>query len=59
MLLVGGGMFVHNIQEIHDLLHALPIIIAELLMGLIVGFIAFLMIEAFKKLKEILTAKRS
>ncbi len=24
MLLVGGGMFVHNIPEIHDFLHALP-----------------------------------
>ena len=51
MLLVGGGMFVHNIQEIHDFLHALPIILAELLMGLIVGFIAFLFVEAFKKIR--------
>ena len=51
MLLVGGGMFVHNIQEIHDFLHALPIILAEFLMGLIVGFIAFLFVEAFKKIR--------
>ena len=51
MLLVGGGMFVHNIQEIHDFLHALPIILAELLMGLIVGFIAYLLVEAFKKIR--------
>jgi len=51
MLLVGGGMFVHNIQEIHDFLHALLIILAELLMGLIVGFIAFLFVEAFKKIR--------
>jgi len=57
MLLVGGGMFVHNIPEIHDLLHALPIIISELLMGLIIGFIAFLLIEGFKKVKDIVTAK--
>lgn len=57
MLLVGGGMFVHNIQEIHDFLHALPIILAELLMGLIVGFIAYLLVEAFKKIKETLTSK--
>jgi predicted DNA repair protein MutK len=54
MLLVGGGMFVHNVQEIHDFLHALPIIIAELMMGLIVGFIAFIFVEAFKKIKKIL-----
>lgn len=57
MLLVGGGLFVHNIQEIHDMLHALPIIIAELLMGLIVGFIAFALVEAFKKVKKTLTSK--
>jgi len=59
MLLVGGGMFVHNIQEIHDFLHALPVILSELLMGLIVGFIAYLLVEAFKKIKEVLTATRT
>jgi len=51
MLLVGGGMFVHNIQEIHDFLHALPSILAEFLMGLIIGFLAFAFIEGFKKIK--------
>ncbi|MEL4454954.1 DUF808 domain-containing protein [Lutimonas vermicola] len=51
MLLVGGGMFVHNIPEIHDFFHALPSIIAELLMGLIVGFVAFILVEGFKKIK--------
>ena len=51
MLLVGGGMFVHNIPEIHDFLHVLPSILAELLMGLIVGFIAFVFVEGFKKIK--------
>ncbi|MCP4884400.1 MAG: DUF808 domain-containing protein [Flavobacteriales bacterium] len=50
MLLVGGGMFVHNIQEIHDFLHALPSIVSELLVGLIVGFVAFLFIEGIKKM---------
>lgn len=54
MLLVGGGMFVHNVKEIHDFLHALPIIIAELMVGLIVGFIAFIFVEAFKKIKKML-----
>ena len=52
MLLVGGGMFVHNIQKIHDFLHALPIIVAELLMGFLVGIIAFLFVEGFKKVKS-------
>lgn len=51
MLLVGGGMFVHNIEEIHHFLDALPMIISELLVGLVIGFIAFLLIEGFKKIK--------
>ena len=59
MLLVGGGLFVHNIQEIHDMLHALPIIIAELLMGLIVGFVAFILVEALQKIKEALKSKEN
>ena len=53
MLLVGGGMFVHNIPEIHDFLHALPSILAELLMGLVVGFMAFLFVKGIKKIKII------
>jgi len=58
MLLVGGGMFVHNIDMVHDFLHAIPVIIAELLMGLIVGFMAFLIVEAFKKIKPVLFKKK-
>ncbi len=53
MLLVGGGMFVHNIDQIHEFFHAIPTIITELIMGLIVGLIAFFMIEIFKKLKSV------
>ncbi len=52
MLLVGGGMFVHNIHEIHDFFHALPIIVTELVMGLIVGLIAYLILKAFKMIKN-------
>ena len=37
MLLVGGGMFVHNIAYIHHALEMLPSMTAELLVGLIVG----------------------
>lgn len=54
MLLVGGGMFVHNIQEVHNFLHGLPMIVSELLMGLIVGFISFLFVEGIKKVKFLL-----
>lgn len=39
MLLVGGGIFVHNIQSLHHALDFLPILVAELSSGLAVGFI--------------------
>jgi len=52
MLLVGGGMYVHNIPVIHDFFHALPSLLSELIMGLIVGFIAYLIIEVFQIIKE-------
>jgi predicted DNA repair protein MutK len=37
MLLVGGGMFVHNVEWVHHALHAVPPVAAELVAGLIVG----------------------
>jgi predicted DNA repair protein MutK len=37
MLLVGGGMFVHNIEAVHHTLHFLPKMVGELVAGLIVG----------------------
>lgn len=37
MLLVGGGMFVHNIEAVHHLLEALPALIGDLLAGMAVG----------------------
>lgn len=40
MLLVGGGIFVHNIEPLHHALHFLPALIAELCSGLAVGFTA-------------------
>ena len=43
MLLVGGGLFVHNIPSIHDFFHFLPNIISELIVGLTVGFVASLL----------------
>ena len=39
MLLVGGGMFVHNIEAVHHTLAAIPTLAANLVAGLIVGAI--------------------
>jgi len=43
MLLVGGSLFVHNIPSIHDFFHFLPNIVSELIVGLTVGLIAYLL----------------
>jgi predicted DNA repair protein MutK len=51
MLLVGGGMFVHNIHYLHHLLHAVPGLLAELMMGLVIGLVIWSVIKAFKVLK--------
>ena len=40
MILVAGGIFVHNVHQIHDLLHFLPSIVGELLVGLVIGTVA-------------------
>ncbi len=41
MLLVGGGMFVHNIELLHTLLASFPLFSGEILMGLLVGLGVF------------------
>ena len=39
MLLVAGGIFVHNIHALHEFLHFMPAILGELLVGFLVGAI--------------------
>ncbi len=40
MLLVAGGIYIHNISALHDILHGIPSILGELLVGLLVGMFA-------------------
>lgn len=39
MLMVAGGIFVHNVSQIHEALHFMPGILAELLTGVLLGII--------------------
>ncbi|WKN40657.1 DUF808 domain-containing protein [Tunicatimonas pelagia] len=48
MILVGGGIFVHNIHFIHDLVHSLPTILGEFIAGLAVGVISLPIVNLFK-----------
>lgn len=54
MILVAGGIFVHNIQFVHDLMHSLPALLSEFIVGLIVGIAALLV---FKLVMTILGKK--
>jgi predicted DNA repair protein MutK len=39
MLMVAGGIFVHNIHALHEALHFMPSLLGEVLVGLIVGLL--------------------
>ncbi|MEN4052444.1 DUF808 domain-containing protein [Sulfurimonas sp. NWX79] len=41
MLLVAGGIFMHNVHQIHEVLHFMPSLLGELFVGIIVGSMAF------------------
>ena len=50
LLLVAGGIFVHNIHYIHDLFPALPATLKEFIVGLAVGLIVAGIVTLVKKL---------
>jgi predicted DNA repair protein MutK len=55
MLLVGGGMFVHNIDALHHLLEALPALLGELLAGLVVGAVLLATLYLVKTVRSAVT----
>ncbi len=52
MLLVGGGMFTHNIESLHLLLNYMPSILTNLLVGSLVGGVLLLLSLVAQKIKE-------
>ena len=48
MLLVGGGMFVHNIELVHHAMSVMPSLPADLIAGLIVGAVLLAIMHLFK-----------
>jgi predicted DNA repair protein MutK len=53
MILVAGGIFVHNIPQIHTLFHSLNETISELIVGLSVGIICLLFMTIFNFIKKL------
>lgn len=50
LVLVAGGIFVHNLDFFHDFLSFLPSIVLEFTVGLVVGFISLLLIMGVKRI---------
>jgi uncharacterized protein len=50
LLLVAGGLFVHNIDWLHHRFEQIPATLKELLIGIIAGIIALIVIEGGKKI---------
>ncbi|OAB29722.1 hypothetical protein SAMN05444395_10776 [Flavobacterium fryxellicola] len=50
LLLVAGGIFVHEIYFLHDLLPQVPAIITEFFIGLVAGGLVLVIVNLFKKI---------
>lgn len=49
LILVAGGIFVHNLEFFHHFLPKLPSFIPEFIVGLVVGFVCLILVLGFKK----------
>lgn len=49
LLLVSGGIFVHNISFLHHLFPGLPALVVEFLVGLVAGFLVLLVYKGVKR----------
>lgn len=56
LILVSGGIFDHNIEYFHHLFPQLPEMIKQIILGLVAGFLVFLLIEFFNKIKHLVKA---
>lgn len=51
MVLVAGGIYNHNIHFIHDLMQSIPSIIADFIIGIIIGYVAVFVMMLFAKVR--------
>ena len=51
LLLVSGGIFVHHVPFVHDLLHAWPIWLAEVVCGILAGSLVMAVVQGVRSLR--------
>ena len=55
LILVSGGIFLHNIDYLHHLVpHAIPSTVAEFIVGIVFGLATVLLMTGFKKAKSLI-----
>ncbi|MFG6687653.1 DUF808 domain-containing protein [Mariniflexile sp. HNIBRBA6329] len=52
LILVAGGIFNHNIEFLHHFLEVIPSFIKDFIVGILVGFLAFLLIKIFQVIRN-------
>jgi len=52
MLLVAGGIFMHNLPWLHERLHAIPALLAELIVGMAAGLAVLLPMEIYRRVRQ-------
>lgn len=52
MLLVAGGIFIHNSHYIHEMVHGIPFLFGDLIIGFVIGTIAVAVMMGVKKIKS-------
>lgn len=52
LLLVSGGIFIHNLHVIHDFMPELPAIFNELMVGFIIGCLVLIIVKILQKLLQ-------
>ena len=57
LLLVAGGIFIHNIEQLHHFLEVLPSIIRDFVVGSLVGVVVLLIVMGLKKIISIVKGK--
>ena len=58
LLLVAGGIFIHNLDFLHSFLETWPSLIREFIVGIAFGVVALLIFNGIKKLIELLRKKK-
>jgi predicted DNA repair protein MutK len=54
MLLVAGGIFMHNIEILHKILHDIPTLISELIIALLIGGVLMILIDGIKYFSKLI-----